>query len=93
MPLKFKANWTAIQQRQLQKVQQNNKSKNMKCIPHNYEVGDKVSKTRPGIQPKLSNKCDGPYDIIAVYDNGTIQIRCGPTEELINIQRVTPFKE
>jgi hypothetical protein len=47
LPIKFKANWTTIQQRRLQEVQQNNKSKNMKHIPHNYEVGDKVSKTRP----------------------------------------------
>jgi transposase InsO family protein len=93
LPIKFKANWTAIQQRRLQEVQRNNKSENMKRIPHNYEVGDRVSKTRPGIQPKLSSKRDGPYDVIAVYDNGTIRIRCGPTEELINIRRVTPFKE
>jgi hypothetical protein len=52
IPIKFKANWTAIKQRRLQEFQQNNKSKNMKCTPHNYEVGDKVSKTRPEIQPK-----------------------------------------
>jgi hypothetical protein len=58
----------------------------MKHIPHNYKVGDKVSKMRPGIQPKLSSKRDGPYDVIAVYDNSTIQIRSGPTEELINIR-------
>jgi hypothetical protein len=45
LPIKFKANWTTIQQRRLQEVQRNNKSKNKKRIPHNYEVGDKVSKT------------------------------------------------
>jgi hypothetical protein len=46
LPIKFKVNWTkAFQQRQLQEVQQNRKSKNMKRIPHNYEVGDRVSKT------------------------------------------------
>jgi hypothetical protein len=65
LPIKFKANWTTIQQRRLQEVQQNNKSKNKKRIPHNYEVGDKVSKTQPGIQPKSSSKRDGPNDIIA----------------------------
>jgi transposase InsO family protein len=42
LPIKFKANWTAIQQRRLQEVQRNIKSKNMKRIPHIYEVGDKV---------------------------------------------------
>jgi hypothetical protein len=73
LPIKFKANWTAIQQRRLKEVQGNNKGKNMKRIPHNYKVGDKVSKTQPGIQPKLSSKRNGPYDdVIAVYDNGTI---------------------
>jgi hypothetical protein len=65
LPIKFKVNWTEIQQRRLQEVQQNNKSKNMKRIPHNYKVGDRVSKTRPGIQPKLSSKRDDPNDVIA----------------------------
>jgi hypothetical protein len=65
LPIKFKANWTEIQQLQLQEVQQYNKSKNMKRIPHNYKVGDRVSKTQPGKQPKSSSKRDGPNDIIA----------------------------
>jgi hypothetical protein len=65
LPIKFKANWSkSIQQRRLQEVQRNNKSKNMKRIPHNYEVGDRVSKTRPGIKPKSSSKSDGPKDVI-----------------------------
>jgi transposase InsO family protein len=66
LPIKFKMNWKTIQQRRLQEVQQNNKSKkNMKRIPHNYEVGDKVSKTRPGIKPKSSSKRVDPNDVIA----------------------------
>ena len=32
-------------------------------------------------------------DIVQVYTNGTIQIRCGNTEECLNIRRITPFHD
>ena len=70
-----------------------NKHENEKRIPHQYKVGDQVSKTRPGMQSKLSRKRDGPYEVIAVYNNGTIRIRRGAITERLNIRRVTPFEE
>jgi hypothetical protein len=74
LPLKFKADWAAIHECHRQEVQRNNRSKNDKYLPHTYRVGDQVSKTRPGLQSKLSSKRDGPYDVVAVYNNGTIRI-------------------
>jgi transposase InsO family protein len=92
LPIKFKADWAAIHERRRQEVQRNNANENDKRLPHKYRVGDQVSKTRPGLQPKLSSKRDGPYDVVAVYNNGTIRIRRGAIEERLNIRRVTPFK-
>ena len=93
LPIKFQADWAAIQQRRLQESLRNNKHENEKRIPHQYKVGDQVSKTRPGMQSKLSRKRDGPYEVIAVYNNGTIRIRRGAITERLNIRRVTPFEE
>ena len=93
LPIKFQADWAAIQQRQLQETMRNNKTENERQIPHQYKVGDQVSKTRPGIQSKLSRKRDGPYEVIAVYNNGTIRIQRGAITERLNIRRVTPFEE
>ena len=64
-----------------------------KRIPHKYHVGDRVSKTRPGTLPKLTPKRDGPYEVINVYDNGTIRIRRGAVSERINIRCVHPYED
>jgi transposase InsO family protein len=56
LPIQFKANWAAINERRRQEIMRNNKRENDKRIPHAYKVGDKVAKTRPGIQPKLRQK-------------------------------------
>ena len=61
--------------------------------PHTYSVGDKVAKRRPGILPKLRRKRDGPYEVTAVYNNGTVRIRRGAVQERINIRRLNPYHE
>ena len=72
----------------------NNAKENSKCTPHTYSVGDKVAKHRPGILPKLKRKCDGPYEVTAVYDNGTVRIRQGAgVQEWINICCLNPCHE
>jgi transposase InsO family protein len=93
LPIQFKANWAAINERRRQEIMRNNKRENDKRIPHAYKVGDKVAKTRPGIQPKLRQKRDGPYEVIAVLNNGTLRIRRGAITERVNIRRLTPFTE
>jgi len=93
LPIKFKADWAAISERRQQQILRDNTRENSKRIPHEYKVGDKVSKTRPGIQPKLRRKRDGPYEVIAVYNNGTLRIRRGAITERVNITRLMPFNE
>jgi transposase InsO family protein len=93
LPLQFKANWAAIHERRSQQILRDNKRENDKRIPHEYKVGDKVTKARPGIQPKLRQKRDGPFEVIAVYNNGTLRIRQGAVTERVNIRRLMPYTE
>ena len=72
---------------------ENNQQENAKRIVHEYKVGDKVSKTRPGIQRKLRRKRDGPFVVTKVYNNGTLAILRGAVTERVNIRRLTPFHE
>jgi len=93
LPIRFNANWTAIQQRRQTEMIRNNNRENSKRIVHHYNVGDMVAKKRPGILPKLRRRKDGPYEVIAVYNNGTVRIQLGAVNERINIRRLTPFQE
>ena len=36
-----------------------------------------LNSTGPGILPKLHHKKDGPYEVIAVYNNETVRIQHG----------------
>ena len=93
LPITFKADWMAIQQRRQKEINRNNARENKRRIPHNYKVGDLVSKRRPGILPKLRRKRDGPFEVIAVFDNGTVHIRRGAVTERLNIRRLNPYQD
>jgi len=93
LPTKFQADWMRIQQRRQKETDRNNAKENKSHIPHAYKVGDSVSKRRPGILPKLRRKREGPFEVIAVFDNGTIRIRCVAVSERLNIRRVNPCQD
>ena len=93
LPLRFTADWELIRERRQKEMLKNNAKENSKRIPHTYSVGDKVAKRRPGILPKLRRKRDGPYEVTAVYNNGTVRIRQGAVQERINIRRLNPYHE
>jgi hypothetical protein len=92
LPLKFQADWMAIQQRRQKEINRNNANENKRRIPHEYKVGDLVTKRRPGILPKLRRKREDPSEVIAVFDNGTVRIRRGAVTERLNIRRIQPFQ-
>jgi len=93
LPTKFQADWMRIQQRRQKETDRNNAKENKSHIPHAYKVGDSVSKRRPGILPKLRRKREGPFEVTAVFDNGTIRIRCVAVSERLNIRRVNPCQD
>ena len=42
---------------------------------------------------KLNSPTEGPYEIVKVYNNGTIKIKRNKYFETISITRVKPFNE
>ena len=75
-------------------IDKNTQHENNRRIQHHYKVGDMVLLEKPGIIPKLESPCDGPYEILEVYDNGTVQIKVnGAVKERVNLRRLTPFKQ
>ena len=93
LPIQFKADPAAIHESRCQEILRSNKHEKNKRIPHEYHVGDMVSKNKPGVLPKPTTKRDGPYKVLNVYDNGTIQIQRGAITERIIIRRVQPYEE
>ena len=91
LPIQFKADWEAIRTRRQALMEYNNHRENRNRLPHTYKVGDKVSRRRPGILPKMSRRHDGPYTVTKVYDNGTVAIQRGAVTERINIRRIQPY--
>ena len=65
---------------------------NAKRCEHHYTVEDEV--TIKTIQPsKLEPRTHGPYRIVQVYTNGTVDDQLKPhVIERINIGRLVPYK-
>ena len=91
LPVKFTAHWEQIKQRRQVEIARNNHRENKNRIPYNYKVGQKVTLDKPGILRKMTLPRAGPYEVTAVYTNGTIKIRRGAVIERVNIRRVTPY--
>ena len=67
------ANWEYIKQRKQQIINLNNKRENSKRIPHVYQIGDLVL-LRRGTENKYESPYQGPFNILKVNDNGTVQL-------------------
>ena len=87
----FKANWESIRNKRQLSINTSNTKENKSRIPHTYSIGDSITITRPGLQPKLSTPSEGPHTITQVYTNGTVQIMKGIVSQRINIRRIQPF--
>ena len=73
----FQADWMAIHQRRQKEIDRNNANENKRRIPHECKAGNLVAKRQPGILPKLQMKREGPFEVIAVFDNDAVRIRRG----------------
>ena len=90
--LSFKADWAEIRNRKITAMKRNNAQENRKRVKHTYHVGDLVLKDRNIKQSKLHRPRDGPYEVTAVYENGTVRIRKGSVTEKLSIRRVSPYR-
>ena len=91
MGIKFNADWARIAQQKLDSMNKSNKRENASRIQHAYRVGDQVSLKKPGKhRRKMSSTHKGPYTVIAVHANGTVQIQCGAAHERTSTHRIMP---
>ena len=90
----FDANWNLIRDNKQKLINKNNARENASRIPHKYNVNDKVLYIgKPTLSKYGSNPWEGPYDIVKVNDNGTVQLKKGVVIETINIRQIKPYKE
>ncbi len=85
LPIKFRADWARIRHQRQEAMVKNNDRENRNRIEHSYKPGDKVLVTKPGIIPKLSTPRTGPHEVLAMYQNRTVQIKRGVIDERVNI--------
>jgi hypothetical protein len=90
----FRANWDQIQKRKQNIINKSNHEENKSQIPYEYKVGDQVLLETSGILRKFSAPRTGPFSVMNVCNNGTIQIQKGIVSERVNILRIiTPFNQ
>jgi hypothetical protein len=58
-------------------ISNSNKRENLNRIKHNYNVGDRILLRKLGLRRNLSAPKEGPYTILQVGTNGTVNIQCG----------------
>ena len=86
------ADWKAISLRKQQLINKNNINENNKRLQHTYHPGDKVLLENDNAR-KLECPRLGPYEVLEVYNNGTVTIRKGAVHERVNIRRILPYYE
>ena len=90
--VKHIANWEVIREQKQRLINKNNQRENAKRTPYTYTVGQQVLLKR-GTENKYEAPFKGPYRIIAVNNNGTVQLRIGALTDTHNIRRLMPFHE
>ena len=55
-----------------------------------YTIGDKVLLNR-GTENKYEALYQGPFNILQVYDNGTVRLKIKSVEDTYNIRRLVPY--
>ena len=93
LPVKYEADWERIRQNRQKEMARSNERENRSRIDHDYNVGDKVLLTKPGILRKMTTPREGPYTIRHVNTNGTVQIQRRAVTETVNIRRLTPYHD
>lgn len=90
---KFLADWHLIKEHKQKETNKKNKQENQKRTPHEYKIGDTISIKRGMKRKYRQDPYEGPYSILKVNTNGTIQYRKGVTTDTINIRNIHPYHE
>ena len=89
------ANRELIQSRRRSQYIRDNERENRNRKSYQYKVGDKVrivTTVRERRGKLFGHEHKGPYDIVAVYNNRTVDIKRGNFKERINIRRLKRVK-
>ena len=94
----FRADWKYIKDRKQKLILQNNTRENKTRRPHTYAVGDKVLVQQDPNQKHGKDPYKGPYEIVQVYDNGTVKLRQGTNNggavtQTWNIRAIIPYRD
>ncbi|OWZ16092.1 Pol Polyprotein [Phytophthora megakarya] len=93
MDMKHLTNWVEEHRRKAAQIKKNNDRENTKRVDWEYTPGAKVLLRRDaGVQGKALPLYDGPYEVLAVQDTGTLTLDKGRYIEKVNIRRVRPCK-
>ena len=73
--IKHEADWKSIKERKQKLIDKNNEMENRKRRKYTYEVGQKVLVKLNHSRKFGDNPYKGPYEVVALRDNGTIGLR------------------
>jgi hypothetical protein len=91
LPIKFMADWRAIEQQRQKEIGRNNRRENASIRSHDYKVGDKILLKKPGKHlRKLEAARTGPHTVTSIYTIRTVCIQKGKVNERVNIRRMFP---
>ena len=88
---KFVADWHLIRKRKQRIINENNQRENDKRLAHEYQAGDSILYHVPTTNKYGKSPWQGPYKILRVYDNGTVQVRMGALTDRVNIRNIRPY--
>ena len=91
MNLKCEADWQAIRQCKQSVINKNNVKENSKRVLHAHGVGDKFLLEKDANKCKLDN--EGPHDVTAANDNGTLKCKKGTVIDDANVRRCIPHHD
>ena len=84
-------NWQLMTENKLKQIARDNARENTERIPHKYNIGDEVLRTKKGIRRKYSKHKSEPYKITKVNTNGTVTISQGVKHRTISIRNIEPY--
>ena len=93
MNIPFEADWKIIQLRKQERIKKDNERENAKRLPYKYKVGQSVLVSADALDKFSTTPYQGPYKILKVNNNGTLQIQMGAITDTVNIRRVHPYRQ
>lgn len=91
LPLQYVAEWDLLAKHKQELINKSNACENSSRVYYNYKIGNEVLITNTDIQHKLYTPYKGPYKVVTIYMNGTVDIMWGSVVERISIRLLKPF--